>query len=313
MKDQIPVIPDAIITHGGVFHADDVCACAFISLICDECCCEQPQIFRLDTVEEVEAKYRKLESLGAYPIVVDIGGGMFDHHTEQSKRYRRNDLLLNEKERRPYASFGLVVKEFGSALMTEDTLRVFDYQMCVPTDMQDECGSLQHGVTNTLSKAFQCFNPTWEEQQSLNPDAIKPFWDGLFMDAVAVAKRIIQRHIIHAGATARSRAMVADAYEEAKKAQRHWIELPHYVNWQGILNTISNDEIDWCLYPSARGGYQIYSALHLDRDQSLISAELHDEFEKDPECTFVHVNNFTACFKTREAAIKALKRIESMR
>lgn len=82
-------------THGGGFHADDVFSSALLRILNP-----QIEILRGNVVPE--------EFDG---IVYDIGRGKFDHH-QQQKLYRENGI--------PYAAFGLLWKEFGGLLLTDE-------------------------------------------------------------------------------------------------------------------------------------------------------------------------------------------------
>ena len=274
-KYPTTVIPDIIITHGGVFHADDVFACAFIKLCAEKCGFDGPTIYRVKNDKELQEQLASADKYGVNAMVVDIGGGKFDHHTPESKRYRLMGTPGRDLQfRQPYASFGLVVNEFWEVLMTDREMHIFDSQMCVPIDMQDECGSLQYGVGNMLSEAIRLYNPTWAEQNETEDD-IDILRDQAFEEVMHVAICFIERYIANAKAIAASENVVDAAYDEAAQKERHWIELPYYVNWQGRLARVSKDEIDWCLYPSARGGFQIYCALH-DGKQRLLTEEMYN-------------------------------------
>ena len=65
--------PTNAITHAGVFHADDVFACAFLFLI------------NSDLV--VERLFKVPENISENTVVFDIGGGRYDHHTKESAEF----------------------------------------------------------------------------------------------------------------------------------------------------------------------------------------------------------------------------------
>lgn len=74
-------------THNGIFHADEVLACAILCLINSNM---SVQILRS----------RDYEMLKHCDICVDIGGGKFDHHQAAFNETRENGIK--------YASAGLV-------------------------------------------------------------------------------------------------------------------------------------------------------------------------------------------------------------
>lgn len=303
-------VPDVVITHGGIFHADDVFACAFIAAIRKRHNMEPLRVIRIPNIEKLPEALKEVSNTEVY-IVVDIGGGEFDHHTPESKRYRlpAREGDTDIRNRKPYASFGLVVDAYGGNYFPSTKVQeIFDALLCVPIDMSDECGSVSGGVTNYLSEATRFFNPTWLEMQYVD-DKDAAMMEG-FDRAIAMAVMVIERYFNQAIAIASGEDVVDTAYNAAVAAGRHWIEMPFYVNYQSHLRHISKNEMDWAMYPSARGGYQIYSVLRGDQPQRLLSAEEMAHLKEDPDLVFVHPNGFTAVFKTPEAAYIALDYLE---
>ena len=86
-------------THNGIFHSDEVVACAILCLIHSNI---SVQILRS----------REVEFLNQCDICVDIGGGEFDHH-----KTRENGIK--------YASAGLVWKGFGKQLIEQFLMQYF--------------------------------------------------------------------------------------------------------------------------------------------------------------------------------------------
>ncbi|MCI8276367.1 MAG: MYG1 family protein [Clostridia bacterium] len=82
-------------THNGIFHSDDVFACALLYLA------HHKQIYILRTRDE--------KMLKECDICVDIGGGEFDHHQIGFNKTRSNGIK--------YASAGLVWKSYGEELV----------------------------------------------------------------------------------------------------------------------------------------------------------------------------------------------------
>lgn len=279
--------PTNAITHAGVFHADDVFACAFLRLI-------NPDIV-------IERLYKVPDNIAAETVIFDIGGGEYDHHTKESAEFRDP-----ENERNPYASFGKVVRGYGHFLFENpEVQRIFDTTLCLPIDMQDCNGSIWHGVTNTLSQAIGSFNPTWMEEND-------PRWDNCsdicFMDAVEIAELIIKRYIKRAEAVYESEQIVKRAVEK-KPEGSHYIVLDQYVNYNSYLR---DTDVNWVIYPSRRGGWQLYSVLDRGVNRQLIPQFMIDDLRFNHGCTFVHHGAFTAVFDSRENAEKAAKRLDNL-
>ena len=82
-------IPAKGFTHGGKFHADDVFSTALLQIV-------RPDI-------QVTRGFAVPDRFDG--IVYDIGGGMFDHHSEP-RETRPNGV--------PYAAFGLLWRVLGA-------------------------------------------------------------------------------------------------------------------------------------------------------------------------------------------------------
>lgn len=85
-------------THDGIFHSDEVVACAILALFHSD---YQIEIVRS---KDVSLLYEKEAD-----ILVDVGGGSYDHHQPGGNGKRENRV--------PYASAGLVWKEYGEGVI----------------------------------------------------------------------------------------------------------------------------------------------------------------------------------------------------
>ena len=96
-----------IVTHNASFHADDVLACATLSIYLDK---------KNEQYEIIRSRDTKIADLADY--VVDTGGiydsakNRYDHHQVGGAGKHENGV--------PYASFGLVWKHFGLSLCEGD-------------------------------------------------------------------------------------------------------------------------------------------------------------------------------------------------
>lgn len=90
-----------VVTHAGNFHADDVFSMVFLELFFNN----ELVVFRsMNGLPEAE-KFK------SNVIVFDIGYGKFDHHQKDGNGYHPSADVSNKSI--PYASFGLLWKEFG--------------------------------------------------------------------------------------------------------------------------------------------------------------------------------------------------------
>ena len=92
--------------HNGIFHCDDVTACACSDILLENLY-DYSDEFEVKKVAIVRT--RNPEVLKKCSICVDIGGGEFDHHYEGCDKKRKDGTK--------YASIGLVWKTYGKKLI----------------------------------------------------------------------------------------------------------------------------------------------------------------------------------------------------
>ena len=188
-------IYDKGITHGGVFHADDVFSTALLRLLCPSF-----SVMRVSAVPEDTNGY----------IVYDIGGGCFDHH--QTDAPVRPDGV-------PYAAFGLLWREYGAALgLSEDALTFLDNAFVSRIDHTDNTG-----VPNPLSTAFAAYNPSVGDDETS---------DEAFERAVDTATVILGQLVRKERIKDAAKATVLEAYAKMKDRT---VVLERYLPWQNAL------------------------------------------------------------------------------
>lgn len=167
-----------VVTHAGIFHADDVFSYALLGIF--------------NSIQENPAKYQLQRVNNAVDIpenadiVFDIGGGKFDHHQDLNQFHE-------DENNTPYASFGLLWKEHGHEIIdyfvkdmknvsqeTKDSIfNSFEKSLVVPIDAND------NGIfTNdfSVSNVIRDFN---DEAGS----------DSAFIKAAILAQAIIGRRL----------------------------------------------------------------------------------------------------------------------
>jgi uncharacterized UPF0160 family protein len=208
--------PLIVVAHDGTFHTDDVFACATLSLA-----------FKNRELEIVRT--RDEETINAADIVVDVGGEYdvqrkrFDHHQKGGAATRENGI--------PYASFGLVWREYGVQLAgNEESAKFIDEQLVQGIDGAD------NGVLNKISdNGIYCYSvidiissmrTTWEEHGTM---------DDAFMEAVNLAVTILERMLAHATSYTHAQAILETTYDVAPDKQI--VEIgKEYPGWYEVMS-----------------------------------------------------------------------------
>lgn len=204
-----------IITHSGNFHADEVFACAVLSILNN------------GSVEIVRSRDEEVWVTGDY--VVDVGGiydteaKRFDHHQIGGAGVRQNGT--------PYSSFGLVWKEFGEKISdSQYVARVIDERLAQPVDAGDN-GFETFGVRGEvapyiLQDVVSAFRPGWNEARTE---------DEGFFEAVSFAEKILSREIVRAKTEEEGKKYAEEAYVKAE--DKRIIILDDHYPWYEALGT----------------------------------------------------------------------------
>lgn len=202
------------ITHNGVFHADDVFSTALLKLV-NPC-------FKFQRVAYIE------EELDDY-IVYDIGGGKFDHHS--------NDILYHDNGRR-LASFGLLWNEYGEYLTGSFSASKRIEENFVSVIDESDNG----GEYDMMSRTISSFNPAWNSDKNQ---------DEAFQEAVEFAIKALSNII--------SRECSVD--EADLEIQRCLTSMTDSIivfdRFIPFTQSLIDSEAVYAVYPSSRGGYCI--------------------------------------------------------
>ena len=184
----VEVTQATAITHGGLFHADEVMATVILEKVFGEI--------------SLNRAFRVPEDVDSNVIVYDIGFGDFDHHQQGGNGCRENGV--------PYAAAGLIWKEFGHAVVAEtpDPEYIWEYidkNLIQGIDAVD-CGVMPkadypvsiYGISSVISG----FNPTWDSDE-------KP--DDAFMKAVEFARVIFDNIFNGVVSTTKAKNIVEEA------------------------------------------------------------------------------------------------------
>lgn len=204
-----------LVTHAGSFHLDDLFAVATIKLLHDD----------IDIVRSRDPK--DLE--GAH-FVIDVGDiydpktGRFDHHQKGGAGVRENGV--------PYASFGLVWKEFGEQVCNNDprVADLVDKKMVQPIDAADNGYNMYRETKKGLSpylldNAFKALTPTWRDKETV---------DETFFNLLPLAQQILIREIKKAQYFFEDTEIVKQSYKDAE--DKRIIVLEHPMAWKSVIS-----------------------------------------------------------------------------
>lgn len=234
----IKMVKDArnadVVTHAGVFHADDVVATVIL-------------MRALKRELSVYRAFKVPDDLPEDVVVYDIGYGAFDHHQRGGNGCRENGV--------PYASTGLIWREYGRKLVeglenSELVWELMDRDFIQAVDAVDN-GALPKSDLPvravTLSQIVSKFNPNWDL-----PDEVP---DERFKETVEMVDTIFEAFLNRVISKAKAQVIVDEAIE---KADNHIMFLEQFVPWQEFVFSSKSEkasEIQFVVFPSNRGGY----------------------------------------------------------
>ena len=272
-----------------MFHTDDVFAVATVLLVYPD---------------SLVIRSRDPKVIKKADIVIDVGMEYdphhlrFDHHQEGGADIRPNAI--------PYASFGLVWKEFGYRLSREGH-DIIEEKLVTPIDGPDNGISVYESVFDGIEpytiRDFLYSYLTHDDKSE--EDLYK-----VFMRVVGEAKKILEREITKAEDRVTGMKEVRKIYE--KSTNKQIITLEEDLPWEPVLAPIP--EAFFVVYPRREGNWGVKGVpvkkFGFERKKLLPyswvgrSAEELREITGVPDVTFCHSGRFLAVAKTRKGAIK---------
>ncbi|MDB5194393.1 MAG: metal-dependent protein hydrolase [Parcubacteria group bacterium] len=280
-----------IATHNGSFHADDVFAVATVLLV-------YPGATIIRTRDE--------EKIREATIAVDVGTEYdpsrcrFDHHQIGGAGLRANTI--------PYASFGLVWKEFGEKLAgNREVAQIIDQKLVMPIDALDNVVAVSNPIfegvrTYSVSDFFYSFI-----EEPISDDS---YLFAIFMRAVDLAQSLLLREI------KRAQHEINDANELRKilemSSDRRLIVLDREMSWHRVL--IPVPEALYVVYPryGDRWGIEAvrrhFNGFELKKPlpETWAGKENQDlsSLTGVEDALFCHNKRFLAVAQTREGALR---------
>jgi uncharacterized UPF0160 family protein len=284
-----PRMATTVATHSGSFHADDVLAFALIRAFHDR--------------DATVIRTRDLDTIHAADIAIDVGGsfdpatGRFDHHQASYAGER--------------SSAGMVLDwlEAESKVTT-------DVANSLRRDLVDHVDAVDNGRV-TPTSGVPCFSTLIAISNNTAGDAAEFLQN--YLDAAAMAVRIVDGVRAGCAQIAAARAAVIAGMAEAKAAGRAVIYLDSYCVWKPAYfeNGGIDHPTDYVLFPG-EGKWRVV-AIPPEPGSFANKRPLPEEWAGlvDDELSavigvegarFCHKNRFIAVFETRQAALAAMER-----
>ena len=267
-----------ILTHDGVFHADEVFATALIKLVAKSSN-NQIEVIRTRNPKILQ-EHLTLET----SIVIDVGNSEFDHHQELKYNTINGEQI-------PMSSFGLVHKKF-----LELGLISFDKDL---QNLVTEIDKADNGVApSTMSTLVRTFTPNWN-------DTSDTAMDNAFHRAVDFAKVILENMFEKTKANFFAEEIIKDRIETLKTAnektnntKRNYLILETFIPFQETIikynETVEDEDKIKFVINKNKNKYNLHTikkALGSFENQiDLISLDMAKELNIDVD--FIHNNKF---------------------
>ncbi len=294
-----------LVTHNGVFHADDVFAAAAFLMANNQN--NEWQVVRSRDESVIEKADAVIDVGGVY----DIAQLRFDHHQMGGAGERENSIS--------YASFGLVWNIYGEMICGDKKVAdEIEKKIVLSIDAHDNGITLNKNVyedvhTYEISDLVSDFNITWKEESGTDDGGDKLRYDG-FMYLVNVAQKLIQRMITKIKDKYEARGFVVDAYNNSE--DKRIVIMDRFYPWQDVL--IGLPEPIFVIFPNQNQDIWTIKTVPKEKN-SFESRQLFPESWaglRDNECAsatgvgtayFVHNARFIALTKTKEDTIALAK------
>lgn len=228
-------------THNGIFHIDEVVACAILCLLY----CRRP-IWILRTRDDA--------MLAKCDICVDIGGGKYDHHQKGFCRTRKDGIK--------YASAGLVWEDNGYILLSLILAKYFSKFKCniasVFKTFDDSVIALVDCEDNGIDVEKHCFSfissflPLWFHADFDNP----------FREVLETTITVLELELKTAIAKNLSKDIVTENWNNTDCFQQGILEIPaQTIFWTEpaieINTSVKSQErkINFVIFPYPAGGW----------------------------------------------------------
>ncbi len=278
-----------IVTHNNYFHSDDLFAVGLL-------------LMKYPEAEVVRS--RDEEIINSADVVVDVGQvydpskGRFDHHQKEGAGSRENGI--------PYASFGLVWKEYGGQMAGgEEEALIVEKKLVTPIDAVDN--------------GIDIYKSSYEDVQPYDiGDYLDAFTEGAqrtedfdkyFSQALLIAQDVLKKEISRACRQVNDWREVRRIYEQT--IDKRIVILPTNISWKKIL--ISSEAV-YVIFPrpdgqwSARAIPKTHGSYEMKKPLPKSWAGLRDEelakVTDVADATFCHRDVWLVNARSQQGAIK---------
>lgn len=229
-------------THNGIFHSDEVVACAILFLINSD---KSIHILRS----------RDNEILKQCDICVDIGGKEFDHHQAGFNETRKNGIK--------YASAGLVWRAFGKQLIEQFLVKYFNeakYNIDYISELFDNLFiSLVDCEDNGISTENHCFSfissflPLWF---NANTENFNDQFSKALLTTIVILEEVLKTTI---GKVIAQNTIISN-WNNSSYFKNGILEIPSQtIDWVETVVNINtatkSKQINFVIFPYPNGGW----------------------------------------------------------
>ena len=279
-------------THNGIFHLDELVAVALISIL------------HGGNISVVRTRDTKV--LRNCDIVVDVGGGIYDHHMPGGNGKRESGT--------PYASAGLIWQALGDQILTSLGCPKSNIDTCkarVDKELIEDLDKIDNGIkAKSPFEYISFFLPDWEDEKSA---------DFCFMEALNTTTSIFKRALIKVVREENDNVNLRIAL--AISGIGNIMDIPsQFIKWHSVVlehNAESPSKVDFVVFPYPTGGYAAQCVPPSKEDffsqRIPFPKEWAGQTENLPKLSGVKGATFchNACFfvrgETREAVIELCK------
>lgn len=260
-----------LVTHAGVFHADDVAATALLQIYLSS------KGYNYEVIRTFNPKDEGYTDDTPDSIIYDIGGGKFDHHQIDDDHIIREDGLK-------YSSVGLIWQVVGKYFVGKYADEVYN-NLFKHIDDQDNGNGM-----NPLSWSIRCF-----ENFNIAVITMKSIITNVIM---SYNKRLKNEEKIE--------AVINNYYNN--NFNSNILVTDEYID--GMVTACSLNEIPFWIYPSERGGY-CFRTIPANKNNPMGAhiIDIPQEVRNWEGVTFLHSTAFLGSAETKERAIEVVEKI----